>query len=269
MNEREGLLTASTGEGILIISNEHTEIKIIASPEEHAVITTNADERLATERAKAQDVVQVYEKSLDYAKRYFKKKELKTGEVEDLLKQGYTLSAHIGLFGGRQEEYVLQPRSNESVEHFFVIKAIEAYLVKNKIHYKLFETKEPDIVMYFGKKRVAIEVETGLKLRENNPRVEEKVKELQMKFGENWFFVVTDWQDKEQYSKYGKTYVRKEIPAVLKKNYLGSNLEVTDSETAKNHSFEVQTLPGIRPTSFETLKQNPMEANDNGNKKGI
>lgn len=266
MQERERLLTASTGEGILIISNEHTEIKIIASPEEHKVITTNADERLAQERAKANEIVTQFKKSLDYSKGYFKRKELSNEEVEDLLKHGYQLSAHIGLFGGRQEEYVLKPRSNESLEHFFVIKAIEEYLQKNKVRYALFETKEPDIVMYFGKKRVAIEVETGLKLRHENPRVEEKVKELKTKFGEHWFFVVTDWQDKEQYLKYGRAFVRKEVPAILKKNYLGSNFEDVGSETAKKDSFEAQILPGIRPTKIETLKLIYTEETKNGTK---
>jgi type IV secretory pathway VirB4 component len=115
LKEREKLLTAQTGEGIIIISNEHSEIKIIASPEEHSVITTNADERLKKERDKANEVVSEFEKSLDYSKGYFRKSFLTSEEVEDLLKQGYELSAHIGLFGGRQEEYLLKPRYNESL----------------------------------------------------------------------------------------------------------------------------------------------------------
>jgi hypothetical protein len=39
-------LTAGIGEGILIMDDEHSEIKIIASPEEHVHITTNPDELL-------------------------------------------------------------------------------------------------------------------------------------------------------------------------------------------------------------------------------
>lgn len=44
--ERDFLLTANIGEGILITEKDHSEIKILASPEEHEFITTNADERL-------------------------------------------------------------------------------------------------------------------------------------------------------------------------------------------------------------------------------
>ncbi|PIZ80561.1 hypothetical protein COY00_00845, partial [Candidatus Pacearchaeota archaeon CG_4_10_14_0_2_um_filter_35_33] len=45
-SEKSFLLTAGVGEGILLMDDEHSEIKIIASPEEHKIITTNPDEIL-------------------------------------------------------------------------------------------------------------------------------------------------------------------------------------------------------------------------------
>jgi len=45
-HERTSLLTAGVGEGILIIDDDHSELKVIASDEEHKLITTNADEIL-------------------------------------------------------------------------------------------------------------------------------------------------------------------------------------------------------------------------------
>ncbi len=264
LQERERLLTASTGEGIIIISNEHSEIKVIASPEEHQFITTNADERLAKEREKANDVITEFEPAFDYSKGIFKSKELKKEEIEDLLKHGYIRSLHVGLFGGAQEEYLLKPRSNESAEHFFVIKAIEEHLKKYTQKVELFETKDADIVFEYGGKKIAIEVETGVKLRAKNPRIEEKVKQLTELYGSNWFFVVTDWTVKEKYQKYGETVGRKEVPAILKKRYFlsGSNFEVINSQTSKKRSFEVQTAPAINDEIVETLKQT--EANENG-----
>src|SRR3989344_1919270 len=74
--ERERLLTAQTGEGNIIIANEHSEIKIIASPEEHKVITTNADERLAKEREKANEVITEFDPAFDYGKGIFRRKDL-------------------------------------------------------------------------------------------------------------------------------------------------------------------------------------------------
>jgi len=265
MKERERLLTAKTGEGILIISNEHSEIKIIASPKEHAVITTNADEKLAQERAKANDVVTSFEKALDYTKGYFRKKELKQHEVEDLLKQGYIVSACIGLFGGRQEEYVLKPRYNESVDHFFVIKAIEEYLKKYTEKVELLVSSNADIIFEHNGVKVAIEVETG---KQHYSKVEEKVKLLKKRFGTNWFFVVTDWKEKENYAKYGITLVRKEVPAVLKKQYFsrGSNFADTASENAENARSEVQKPFLLNASSVEALNIKT-EVHDNGTEK--
>jgi len=44
--ERTFLLTAAVGEGILLMDDEHSELKIVASEEEHKQITTNPDEIL-------------------------------------------------------------------------------------------------------------------------------------------------------------------------------------------------------------------------------
>ena len=254
--ERERLLTAQTGEGIIIISNEHSEIKVIASPEEHEVITTNADEKLAKELAKAQDIVTEFKKStLDYDKGFFKKKELTQEEVEELLKHGYHLSSHIGLFGGRQEDYLLKPRSNESAEHFFVIKVIEEYIRKYAEKVKLFEMKDADIVFEHNGKKIALEIETGNKYDKDKKYLQEKVKQLNKKYGQDWFFVVTDWKYKENYQELGTTYVRREVPAILKKRYFstGSKFSLRASETHKFSAFEVQKPPIISPDSIEPL----------------
>src|SRR3989338_5560790 len=49
-NERDILLTAGKGEGLFIAENEHSEIKVKASDEEHKLITTNPDELLANKK---------------------------------------------------------------------------------------------------------------------------------------------------------------------------------------------------------------------------
>ena len=215
--ERERLLTATTGKGVLIIGNEHSEINIIASPEEHSVITTNADEMLAKQKPK---VVETFDKAtLDYKKGYFRRRELTENQVEELLHAGYQRSRHIGLYGGRQEEYLLKPSKHESLEHFFVIKAIEEYVKKYADNVELFATKGADLVFKIGKKRVAIEVETGTNLSGQPKVFEKKIKAIKKEFGKNWFIVVTNWKFKRDYEKFGETFVKKEIPAVLKKRY--------------------------------------------------
>lgn len=51
-SEKTHLLTANVGEGILIMEDDHAEIKILASPEEHKIITTNADELIEQSKTK-------------------------------------------------------------------------------------------------------------------------------------------------------------------------------------------------------------------------
>ncbi|MCX6707001.1 MAG: ATP-binding protein, partial [Candidatus Woesearchaeota archaeon] len=207
--EKERLLTAMAGEGILIISNEHTEIKVVASPEEHKVITTNADERLQNERGNANEIVTEFEKTtLDYSKGIFRKAELKKEEVEELLKMGYVLSSHIGLYGGRREEYLLKPRYNETPEHFFVIKIIEEYVRQYTNKVEIFVSTSPDVVFEYNGKKVAIEVETGDKYENAMKKLLFKIEHMNRTYGDDWFFVVTDWSYKKKYQKLGRVYVR-------------------------------------------------------------
>ncbi len=56
-SERIALLTALLGEGILIIEDEHSNLKIIASKKEHDLITTNADEILANGKKPIERVI--------------------------------------------------------------------------------------------------------------------------------------------------------------------------------------------------------------------
>jgi len=63
-----------------------------------------------------------------------------------LVNEGYTLSSHVNLLGGRQEDFLLKPNENESEAHFFLIKVIEEYLQRHTKNVKLFNTTKPDIV---------------------------------------------------------------------------------------------------------------------------
>jgi conjugal transfer ATP-binding protein TraC len=217
-HEKERLLTASSGQGVLIISDEHSEIKVVSSPEEHSIITTNADERLKKEVSKSNEVVTEFEKcSLDFSKGIFKKSKLKKEEVEELLKCGYMLSAHVGLYGGRREEYLLKPRYNESAEHFFVTKAIEEYIRKYTDEIDLPVCSNADIIFEYKGKKIAIEVETGKKYDNDRKQLDKKLIHLNRNFGKNWFFVVTDVRRfKDKYQKLGKTVARKEVPSTIK-----------------------------------------------------
>jgi hypothetical protein len=253
--EKEHLLTAKAGEGIIIISNEHSEIRIVASPEEHKIITTNADERLKKERDTAKEPATHFETPTpptQQDKGFYKKANLSEAEVKQLLDKGYVLSEHVGLFGGRREEYLLKPRQNESPEHFFTVKAIEEYLRQYTKDVTLYETTKPDIVFTANGKQVAIEVETGLKLRKTNTRIEEKVRMLNEQYGTDWFFVVIKArEDREKYAKFGTSYSRRDVPEIIKQHFTEpqSNSSAIAPEKAENNGICNQILPGNKADS--------------------
>ena len=71
-------------------------------------------------------------------------------------------------------------------------------------------------------------------------------------------------------SLYGKTYVRKEVPAILKKHYFlpVSNFAGTGSITPKNKAFEVQSPCLLTAGSDRCLNQT-MEETQHGKQNGI
>ncbi len=192
--ERDRLLTAGQGEGILIISNAHSEITVIASPEEHAAITST-----------------VHLSFPEIGKGIFTKSSLTPKEVEMLLEYGYRLSVHADLLG-RAQEYLLKPRYNESCEHFFLVKVLEEF-IRKYTPVELFVTGNADIVFAWKGKNLAVEVETGSR---GMSRVRQKVSLLNTRFNK-WLFVVANAKDKQKYAALGPTCLRTEAAKVLRR----------------------------------------------------
>ena len=204
--ERNYMLTAGVGEGILILENDHTELKVIASEEEHKIITTNRNEIVAKKKSvKEQEEVNI---DVDEQKRFFLKSDLDENEIEFLINKGYSISSHIAVGEKNRRDYLLKPKEQEGNSHFFLVKSIEQHILKFTKDVKLYETVKPDIVFQYKGKTYAIEVETGSK--NDLKRIKEKVNNLILNY-ENWFFVVTSKYEKKKYEKYGTTYSRYEL----------------------------------------------------------
>ncbi len=202
-SEREHLLTANIGEGLLIMEDEHSKIKVVSSPQEHKIITTNADELLTSTENKPQEAKG---KSIhvDLNKRFYRKKELNPDELDYLIKQGYKLISQKSIAFGKKGEYLLKPRHNETINHMFMVYDVAAFLEKKKIKLEMFTTKMPDIIFEIDGKKYAIEVETGT-VAKHIQRLGEKIKLLNSQNYEDWFFVVTDRNLVRKYRKFGKT----------------------------------------------------------------
>ena len=105
----------------------------------------------------------------------------------------------------RTEKYLVKPRFNESVLHFFVIWDIQKFLESKDIEVELFTTRKPDLVFEFKGKTYAIEVETGSVLKRSKKQVIEKRKVMKRDYDYGFIVVPVRRMVKEY---------RKIVPAI-------------------------------------------------------
>jgi len=229
--ERVALLTAGVGEGLLLMDDEHSEIKIVASEIEHKQITTNPDEILALnkkQKPKKQEQPiskEVFQEPLgrktldgkdvnimlDEHKGFYKHKQLKLEDIKYLVAKGYKEYAFTSILSNKKELYMIKPRFNESPQHFCLIFDIADYLKKFTDKIQIFQTTKPDIVFEINNQKYAIEVETGVLYYRDKNKLIEKVKVLNQNYGKNWFFVVTDKNIVSKYYQFGETYEKRNV----------------------------------------------------------
>ena len=232
-SEVNHLLTAGLGEGLLIMDDEHSEIKVRASKEEHAIITTKADELLATGKIETEDerlskLQEHYEKLQDKRSKRakirikvtkndgcVKLKDLKEQEVNYLKAKRYKEYSFHSILSKKKEKYLIKPRKSESPQHIFLTHDIKSYIEKFTSKVKTYETVKPDIVFKINGKEYAIEVETGKMLKYNKKDLRKKVEALNKNYKDRWFFVVTDRNLRTKYAKFGKTYDKRPLTSVI------------------------------------------------------
>ncbi|MCA9487803.1 MAG: DUF87 domain-containing protein [Nanoarchaeota archaeon] len=200
--ERIALVTAGVGEGILMIEDEHSELKIVASKEEHKHITTNADELNISDKVYIEKNSKKINIKVDETHRVHLSNKLKKTEKEYLSKKGFKEVYFKSLSKSKKEKYFVKPRFNETPKHLLVIWNIKNYLENKGIKVDLYITKKPDIVFKLDNKKYAIEVETGAGLSKIS-RMKEKLKVLEEY--DFWFFVVTDRNKVKSYKKIGES----------------------------------------------------------------
>jgi hypothetical protein len=218
--ERFALLTASVGEGILLMDDEHSEIRIVASDEEHKQITTNPDEILEQRKNKQEQTKS--SKNVDLAKpikqrsikirvdpefNFYRHRLLKREDIKYLLVKGFKQIKCLDIQGSK-ENFLIKQRPNESIEHCFLTFNIAEYLKSSNINFELFNSVKPDIVFKVNGKDYAIEVETGKVYSKDKKKFEAKIKSLNENYGKRWAFTVTNENLSPTYNQFGKTFTR-------------------------------------------------------------
>lgn len=202
------LMNARPGEGLLMAYNNRIPLKVIASKREYDIVTTKPDDILKQEPQKEKPAVCVEpKKKFTTAKKVQLKNELTDAQIKILLGEGFREVREPGFGAGRGYLYLIKNGTGELDQHFIMWNLIYDEIRRRTERVSYHLTKEPDIVFETDDGRsIAFEVESTLKAES---RLMEKLNVLQ-KYRE-WYFIVTQKNDKEYYQKYGPTLTRMEI----------------------------------------------------------
>lgn len=180
--EREYLLCATQGRGILILDNEHQELEVVASPKEHNIITTNPNEMPKTE------TVSDYNKkdiniNIDLEKGLYYGSDLDIEQKNYLSNHGYKVGSFVPIGKPRQEECWVKCNELESIAHTFLVQNIKQEILKFTKEVETYITEKPDIIFKNKKgQEVAIEVETGDDFSKHKSRLIEKFQNVKQNY---------------------------------------------------------------------------------------
>jgi len=222
--EQHYLLTSMPGEGLLFAMNDHIPLRVIPSPSELELITTNPDEiRRREEKLKELGTTKVENlEPYKIEKTYYLTSELNEQQSDFLKSNGFVEARLCGLDNSSKQYLVKKPSGSESIEHFFMVQIVaeEVRHYTNKI--TLDSTVNPDISFEIEKngfvEKYAIEIETGSQSR-NTGEMNAKVEKNNSLGYKNWWFLVTDFLAKREYEKLHSTLKRTEVKSLLEKMF--------------------------------------------------
>jgi len=220
--EREHLLTANIGEGILMMENDHQEVKIMASKEEHNLITTKPEEKIPEDTNMPSDLSTEKKQviiNLDLNKGFYKKSVLSPEEIDYLLKNDFVESKHVPMDSRKDAIYLVKKVGWHSPEHTFVLHAAKEETQRYTSDVFVDETARTDsinpdlrLIKPNGEEWV-VEVETGSNLRHHPDYLDKKVAKLNTLYPNRWRWLLTTNHKRRQYeTRYG-------IPVLLRHNY--------------------------------------------------
>lgn len=222
--EQNYLLTAMPGEGLLFAMNDHIPLKVVPSPSEYELITTNPDEILKRNKKLAELGKKNEPENLEpfrLEKKYYLKKELTDDQIAFLRDHKYETIRTCGFDNFSQWYLVQKPDSSEKTEHQFMVHLIADEARKYAEDVMTYASTGPDVIICIPKKEnpdfndfVALEIETGTQVR-NISDLANKTGQNNMQKYKEWWFVVSNKDDKKEYEKYHQTMTRTEIREYL------------------------------------------------------
>lgn len=148
--------------------------------------------------------------------RVFPKKGLDDAQIRLLLKHGFVELRENPFGKGRGKAYYVKPHDNESPRHFFFCKMLEEEIKKHTDKVRVYPYFRPDVVVYFPKKKICFEVETGKAVRSSKKRLVEKFTRIREEYDEVYILLL-DSRLYWKYNKLGKVILRTQIKETIRK----------------------------------------------------
>jgi hypothetical protein len=217
--ERDYLLRAEKGQGLMVSEQGRYEFIVKASPMMHALITTDPNEEAFLELPKREKHVKKKEEDVDCARGFYREDELADGEKNNLIHAGYVMHRSRLFDAHAERNFYVRKQPQETPEHSLMCWAIADELLRHGGKPVVLATVGADVSVDIGKWTVCFEVETGLNIEgHGTEHVKEKMMELRKKC-DKLIIVVTqrDMRGKYAHLTGAETITRTEVPGTVEK----------------------------------------------------
>ena len=211
--ERDYLLRAEKGQGLMMSEQGRYEFMVRAPPLIHALITTDPNDKMAEKMPAKKEEAQEEGPEEYGGHGYYHEKEVNEDEQNRLISKGYVHHNSLLLGACGSHKLLVRRQPQESPEHSLLCWAIADEILKHGGKPKVQATVGADVTAKIGKKTVCFEVETGENLEcHGKEHVREKMEERK-KECDTLIVVVTDRRLKDTYAGIAraKTITRTEV----------------------------------------------------------
>jgi len=145
-------------------------------------------------------------------------KNLRPEEIEVLKKEDFKETCEYDPVYEKNTKFLVKQILNHSPTHTFLVTRIGELLKRHKGVSRVYfhNTKDADITFEINYKIYAFEIEKGSLLTKKK-KLKEKVSLLNNKYGQNWYFIVTNRNLAKKYREYGKVTSRMGVCKIIEK----------------------------------------------------
>ena len=205
---KEFLLTAGNGQGLVMSEEGNYKFLVNASPKLHDLITTRPDE-IKTDKS------EVKKEKINVRKGLYLRDELVEAKRLALLKRGFGEVKDKPAQKGPARWYLVKIRKPESKEHAFLCWIVYGLAKKRFKKVKMNAKQAGDVVVSTANGEIAFEIETGANFANYDEQgLTRKFEQAREKFAD-LYIVVTDYDLKRRYERFGNVLTRNEVGGVI------------------------------------------------------